>query len=115
MISIVKVNAQFRINGRIKYSRPLTKSVCHNLEKKALPQMKIRERKMKMLEALCSRWIPSNLAKLQYHSQSNRPTMIEVCLHLLLALPQISQKCKISRARMSKLRIRVKTIMMTVN
>ena len=112
MKSIVKVNAQFRINGRIKYSRPLTKSVCHNLEKKALPQMKIRECKMKMFEALGNRWFPPNLAELLYQSQSKRPTMIAACLHLLLALPLISQECKICRARMSKLRIPVKTIKM---
>ena len=103
MISIVKVNAQYRINGRINYIRPLTKSVYLNLVKKALSQMKVRERKMKMLEALCNRTFPPNQAELRYQSQSKRLTMIAACLHLLLALPQISQECKMSRLLMRKL------------
>ena len=115
MISIVKVNAQFRINGRINYIRPLTKGVCRNLVKKALPQMKVRERKMKMLEALCYRTFPPNLSELQNQSQSKRQTMIAACLHLLLALLLISQECKICRVLMSKLRIPVKTIKMIAN
>ena len=77
--------------------------------------MKDRECKMKMLEALCNRWFPENLSELQYQSQSNRPTMIAACLHLLLALLLISQECKICRVLMSKLRIPVKTIKMIAN
>ena len=77
--------------------------------------MKVRERKMKMLEALCNRTFPPNLSELQYQSQSKRPTMIAACLHLLLVLPLISQECKICRVLMSKLRIPVKTIKIPAN
>ena len=77
--------------------------------------MKVRERKMKMLEALCNRTFPQNLSELQYQSQSKRQTMIAACLHLLLVLLLISQECKICRARMRKLRIPVKTIKIPAN
>ena len=115
MISRVKVNAQLRINGRINYIRALTKSVCRNLEKKALPQMKLREGKIKLLETLCNRWFPPNLAEHLDQSKSKRPTMIAACLHLLLVQLLISQECKICRVLMSKLRIQVKTIKITAN
>ena len=65
--------------------------------------MKVRERKMKMLEALCNRTFPPNLSELQYQSQSKRQTMIAACLHLLLALLLISQECKMCRLLMCKL------------
>ena len=60
-------------------------------------------------------WLPPNLADLQYHSQSKRAMMIAACLHLLLALLQISQECKMSRARMSKLRKQCTSIKMPAN
>jgi hypothetical protein len=65
MISRVKVNARLRIKRRTNYIRPLTKGVCRILKKKALPQMKVRERKIKILDALCNRTFPPNLAELQ--------------------------------------------------
>ena len=77
--------------------------------------MKVRERKMKMLEALCNRTFPPNQSELLYQSQSKLPTMIAACLHLLLVLLLISQECKLCLVRMSKLRIPVKTIKMPAN
>ena len=115
MISRVKVNARLRIKRRTNYIRPLTKSDCLNLVKKAFPQMKVRQRKMKMLEALCNRTFPPNLSELQYQSQSKRPTMIVACLHLLLALHLISQECKMSRLLMRKVIERCTSIKMPAN
>ena len=77
--------------------------------------MKVRERKMKMLEALCNRTFPSNLSELQYQSQSKRPTMIAACIHLLLALPLITQECKMSRLLMCKLIEKCTSIKMPKN